>query len=167
MFSIRLAEGDKLKKNKYLKLVLLLLIMLLTVSCTTTKKVKNSQVKELTKEIQKIEYISKIKVFSLGPYVGMDIYVEEDFNQEKGLEILDLAKKYFNEDTKNELMTELKKIYPPDIEIAIRNGEGREGKIIFSFLGSCYESYDRGIPPDFDQYEWSYWDDETQSRITY
>lgn len=153
-----------MKKNyKYWALILLLLLILLLVACTTTKKVKNAQVKELINVIKKIEFVSKTDVFNLEPHVIINIYVEENFTEDNSLEILELAKEYFDEDTKNELMEELKKAYPLDIQIMIRD---EEGNIIYSFLGSCYESYHRGIPPDFTQYEWSYWDSETQTRIT-
>lgn len=138
-------------KIKYKYLILILLLLILTVSCATTKKVKNSQVKELVNEIKKIEFVSKTDVYYLGSSVVMDIYVEEDLTEDNSLEVLDLAKEYLDEDTKNELIKELKTTYPPDIKIMIRD---KEGKIIFDFLGSCYESYHRGIPPDFDQYEW-------------
>lgn len=144
-----------MKKNvKFL--LFILIIALLSTACTTSKKVKNAQVKELVNEIKKIESVSEINLYNLGPHIVIDIYVEEEeFTEDNSLEVLALAKEYFDEDTKDELIKELKKKYPLGIEIMIRNGKGREGNIIYGFQGSCYDSQTmRNEPPDYTQYEW-------------
>lgn len=150
---------------KYLTLILLILTTLLTVSCSTSITVKNSQVNELVSEIKKKDYVNNTDKVYIRGHIYVNIYVEEDAAENNCFEILDLTKEFFDIDTKNKLITELKTVYPLDIEILIRNNEDTE---IFSFSGSCYKPLTaRNSPPDFDQYKWSYWDNETQSRVTY
>jgi len=141
-----------MKRKLFLSIFILLSLLLLLSACLVTKKAGNLHVNNLLEEIKKLEDVQKVEICKRGFSLIIDVYVEEGFTKEGSLKILELAKEYLDVNTVNELTMEFNQEYPPDTDIFIRD---MDGNILFGISGSCYESYHRGIPPDYTQYVWS------------